>query len=719
MSNSVPGLGDPLLNSWIMAWDCHQLLRNPLKLFEANSFFPEPHSLAYSEHLFASALLALPVYLVSDNAILGYNIVQFLSFVLAGLGMFLLVDYLTGNWWASLISGIIFAFCPYKFGQIWHLQMLTAQWIPFTFLFLHKFTRNPRWKHLGLFIIFFLLQILSSTYYGLFLSFGVGLYILYILIIGVGRGVKVFMLKIILSTVLIFVLIIPFFIPYYNLSKEMGFERKLEDVEQYSPDILSYLVLTPWHKVFYIKYLKPFRPYGKGGEAILFPGGLAILFAFLGLAAKSVFMDRKKRNKHSSQSKFFLYFYLISKYLCIASLILLLIFLFFNKQLSSLINLLTLLLILIIFWLLWLFAKSHYFSDINVQGHGLNLNDSYYIHFYLLLGSISFLVSLGPTIYFRGEALGKGPFIWLHQLMPGFKALRVSGRMAILVMLSIAIIAGFGTSWIMNLLKKKSYSLMVIVGFFFITILCYEYAAFPLNLEYIPKETPQIYKWLAKEKGDFAIIEFPLYRAWHLEAPYLYWSTKHWKKIVNGYGAFIPSHFWTLKHYFHHFPSIDYLELVKQYCPVKYVIVHLDKFPDHMKDHVYNQLNSDPTKNILKLKQKIDNTYVYELSRGGHAKEIIRHFPDWMLLEKNLSFYAISLYEDLRVPHKLCIFLNDKLLSTFRLDDRLRYHQIRIPDEQIKEGINIVTFRSAETNEKCTADGMYLFRLDRLVISNN
>jgi hypothetical protein len=377
------------------------------------------------------------------------------------------------------------------------------------------------------------------------------------------------------------------------------------------------------------------------------------------------------------------------------------------------------LLMLMIFWLLWLFAKSHYLSDIDKHEHGLYLNAKYYLHFYLLLGSLSFLISLGPTINFRGEALGKGPFIWFHRLMPGFKALRVPGRMAILVMLSIAVIAGFGASWLMNLLRKKSHMLMILVGFVLIITLCYEYAAFPLNLEYLPENTPPVYSWLAKEKGDFAIIEFPLFQAWHLEAPYLYWSTKHWKRVVNGYGAFIPPHFWTLKHYFYQFPSMDYLDLVKKYCPVKYVIVHLNKFPDYMQEHVYNQLNSDQLKNTLMLKKKIDNTYIFEISKGGRGKEIIRHFPAWMLYGKKLSFYATSLHENLNLPQKLYIYLNNKLLVTFRLDDRLRYHQIGIPYEQIKEGINIITFRSAETSEEHAASDEYIFRLDRLMLSNN
>lgn len=40
---------DPRLNSWILAWDAHALLTQPAGLFQANTFYPYPYSLAYSK----------------------------------------------------------------------------------------------------------------------------------------------------------------------------------------------------------------------------------------------------------------------------------------------------------------------------------------------------------------------------------------------------------------------------------------------------------------------------------------------------------------------------------------------------------------------------------------------------------------------------------------------------------------------------------------------
>ncbi len=71
LATAVEDRQDALLNVWIMAWDGHQLLADPLHLFDANIFYPYPRTLAYSELLLGSALLALPLTAASGNPVLG------------------------------------------------------------------------------------------------------------------------------------------------------------------------------------------------------------------------------------------------------------------------------------------------------------------------------------------------------------------------------------------------------------------------------------------------------------------------------------------------------------------------------------------------------------------------------------------------------------------------------------------------------------------------
>ena len=53
--------GDTVLHEWIMAWVAHQVVHDPVHLFDANIFYPERNTLAYSDPLIVQALLGAPL----------------------------------------------------------------------------------------------------------------------------------------------------------------------------------------------------------------------------------------------------------------------------------------------------------------------------------------------------------------------------------------------------------------------------------------------------------------------------------------------------------------------------------------------------------------------------------------------------------------------------------------------------------------------------------
>ena len=52
---------DTILHEWILAWVPHQLWNDPLRLFDANIFYPERYTLAYSDPLLVQALMGAPL----------------------------------------------------------------------------------------------------------------------------------------------------------------------------------------------------------------------------------------------------------------------------------------------------------------------------------------------------------------------------------------------------------------------------------------------------------------------------------------------------------------------------------------------------------------------------------------------------------------------------------------------------------------------------------
>ncbi len=179
-------MGDPVLSCWILKWTGGQVLAflsgdvgALSRYWHGNIFYPEPLTLAYSEHFTAQMVQALPVLAASNNVILAYNLVFLSTFVLSGLGVFLLVRDLTNRPLAALVAGLAFAFAPYRFDQLSHVQVLSAQWMPFVLFGFRRYLETGRRHALAGGAAALVAQNLSCGYYALFFSPFVVAYVIY------------------------------------------------------------------------------------------------------------------------------------------------------------------------------------------------------------------------------------------------------------------------------------------------------------------------------------------------------------------------------------------------------------------------------------------------------------------------------------------------------------------------------------------------------------
>ncbi len=165
----IGGDGDPLLELWTLCWNDHWFSGAAPSYFDANICHPEKNSLAFADHLFSQALFFIPLYRLTGNPVLSYNLLLALSLTLSGWGVWFCARSLGLSRPASLAAGILFAFFPYRTAQIKHLHILSTQWLPFCFYFLLSFLRagRTRWRPLTLFTLFSVLQVLCSFYQAL------------------------------------------------------------------------------------------------------------------------------------------------------------------------------------------------------------------------------------------------------------------------------------------------------------------------------------------------------------------------------------------------------------------------------------------------------------------------------------------------------------------------------------------------------------------------
>ncbi|MFQ5577745.1 MAG: hypothetical protein ACE5G8_12255, partial [Anaerolineae bacterium] len=288
LATAVPNdIGDPLLNVWIMAWDSHALLTGPLNLFNANIFYPLPDTLAYSEHLFSTALLAQPLLLITQEPVLAYNLSLLATFPLAGFGMYLLALRYTGRR-AAFIAGLVFAFAPYRLAAIAHLQLLTFQWMPYALLLLDTITapgqRRPATaRHYAAFAALLTWQILAAWYLAVYAGLIVGGHLIFAL--WRGRLNRRSAGRLALTLGLAAALALPFGLPYLRQLDALQQARPLSMAVSLAARPADFAAAPPFNRLFG-PLTAPLRARpGFTEEHTLFAGVVAPLLALAGVMA--------------------------------------------------------------------------------------------------------------------------------------------------------------------------------------------------------------------------------------------------------------------------------------------------------------------------------------------------------------------------------------------------------------------------------------------------
>jgi hypothetical protein len=168
-----------------------------------------------------------------------------------------------------------------------------------------------------------------------------------------------------------------------------------------------------------------------------------------------------------------------------------------------------------------------------------------------ITGAVLFAVlSLGPLLQINGrstfdlDGLAVNvplPFVLLHYL-PVVKANRVPNRFSVVVMLSLAVLAGFGTYWLLNKASRFRFRisrwLVPACGLLIAALLLFEHWSAPLPLT--DTRIPPVYQQVAAEPGDFAILQLPM--GWRNSfgvqgtesTQTQYYQTYHHKRLLSG-----------------------------------------------------------------------------------------------------------------------------------------------------------------------------------------
>jgi hypothetical protein len=542
-------LGDSVLNMWILSWDCEQLrgivgghyshLRH---FFDANIFYPAPLTLAYSEHLVPQALQILPIYALTGNPILCYNLLFLSTFVLSGLGMFLFARELTGSVAAAFIGGLLFAFAPYRIPQSSHLQVLSSQWMPFALYGFRRYFDRGRIRALIGATAAVIVQGLSCGYYLLYFSAFAALYVLYEMWRVDRLGDRRTWLAVGIAAVLAMAVIAPFVVPYLRVSHELQLSRSLTETTRLSADVYSYATASVAERFWGSRIGEVFRK----PEGELFPGAVPVVLALIGL----VWSGREHRVQSETstwrrRTAWVLLAIAVAHAIAAAATIvfrrLTLDLWLFDVRLGNATQLL---------------LRAAIASAIAVglssrmrEGAAAFMRSR---GFFAAALAAAIWLSLGPSPQVLGRPLDLASpyrFLWNH--VPGLEGLRVPARFAMIVALMLAVLATYGAAVIGRVRYGVIVLALIAVGFL------YEAGADPFVVNgmspirgfntpearlYPPTQAPEIYKTVNRLPGDVVLAELPLGQT-DYDVRAMYYSIAHWRPILNGYSGFFPLHY--------------------------------------------------------------------------------------------------------------------------------------------------------------------------------
>ena len=171
-------------------------------------------------------------------------------------------------------------------------------------------------------------------------------------------------------------------------------------------------------------------------------------------------------------------------------------------------------------------------------------------------------VAYGLALAFAFDAsLGMNgwTYPWLHEYVSPFRSLRVPARFSMLVGMTLAILSGYGVARLCR--RWPGRRLAIAAG----AIAAIAAEAFPANrIEPVWPQPPTIYGSLRPGEAQ-VLAEFPMARneeEFAIDARYMYFSTQHWQKMVNGNSGFFPRSYYELTKRMLEFPAdraVDYL----------------------------------------------------------------------------------------------------------------------------------------------------------------
>jgi hypothetical protein len=643
------GLGDYPTETSMVAWNARQTFRDPRGLFQTPFYYPYGSGVAYQQSAFFTGLLAAPLLALGVQPIHAVNLLLIAGLVASGVLMYHLAFSITGRVGPSLLAGVVFAYFPNRMDHLGQFTYQQAALYPLVMGAVYRFVLAGRWRDALLAGAALWAQTLSSLYNAYALVLLLAALTVALLLLRPHRLTWPAAGKAAVVGAALALALWPFAGPYLAVHRELGFQRTLDESQDFGMDLLSLLDPGVFSRFYAGRLVSLDRP--EGG---LFPG-----FVTLGLAAAAGAIalrdpDRRALPAWARGARWLLAAAAVAALGKIALAVLV------GKPVLALgdgvvvgLRRLTLavnvLPALALGWIL-VEGRRRLRGPLTAREWTLVL---------LFLCGLAYLICLAPTIRVAGQPRGPSLFRWMYLHLPGGSAFRAPGRWSLVFVLPLAVLAALGARAVAERLPRRwgrVAAAALLAG------LLAEYALSPLPWRTLPPRPP-VYDWLAAEPGEFAVLQVPMYER-ASDAWAMLWALHHGKWVVNGHGGF---------------PLPTWVELVRAaqagdaarlsaalqaIYPLRYVIAHPGLLGSTWGPAW--QLMRDGRVAALERVRTFGADEVYAVAatpQVGH--EIRRHFRSDVVRRRPWAEYTLRLTgEDAEVERRVEVRFNGRLLRT-------------------------------------------------------
>jgi hypothetical protein len=346
--------------------------------------------------------------------------------------------------------------------------------------------------------------------------------------------------------------------------------------------------------------------------------------------------------------------------------------------------------------------------------------------------------SLGPSVAIGSYDMPT-PYGLVYKYLPFFKNIRTVGRFFVYSLLGISVLVAICLNWLAGKMQKRNFIIGIVI---FGAIVILEFAQVPFGRTSLAYSA--FYDQLAKEEGDFALLEVPGSTHYDYGSFLRYTNTIHHKKSLSGIvtGRKLPNQYEFQKNtpvindLLYNLPkndetqekdviSQDYVNLAKEilnYYDVRYVTVNKGYFKKYSRyqteiDYIKNSITNkeyykDPTLDVFEIPQvkpegmfvaMVDDSKWGKLTKDKELNENFRNIrTDSQLLLVNMNEnkkQAALSFKIKTADWQIVEFLNENGEILTKASGGETWENQNIP-LLLKSGENLITLKVTDKDGK-------------------